>query len=267
MSSDLLAVRGLSVTRGGTTVLSNVTWSMKPGERWVIMGANGSGKTSLLSVLTGLLVPTKGEVQVLGNVYGEDDWSHLKKVVSLVSSSLRQMVQDHESALDVIGSGRYGQLNFWGKFTSADIAAAQKIARLVRAEPILSRQWAVLSQGERQRVLIGRALIAKPQLLILDEPCAGLDPAAREQFLVFLDHLASQAGGPAIILVTHHVEEITPAFTHVLGLKAGRVLMAAQKEVALRSDVLIRLFSAPLEVVENDGHYEMKVAARRGRAM
>ncbi len=267
MSSDLLSVHGLSVTRGGTTVLRKVTWSMKPGERWVIMGANGSGKTSLLSVLTGLLVPTEGAVQVLGQVYGEDDWSHLKTIVSLVSSSLRQMVQEHETALEVIGSGRYGQVNFWGKFTPADIAAAHKMARLVRAEPILHRPWAVLSQGERQRVLIGRALIAKPQLLILDEPCAGLDPAAREQFLIFLDHLASQSGGPAIILVTHHVEEITPAFTHVLGLKAGRVLVADRKEIALQSDVLSRLFSAPVEVLTKDGHYELKVAARRGRAM
>jgi iron complex transport system ATP-binding protein len=267
MIPDLLSVSGLGVTRGGTVVLRDVTWSMKPGERWVIMGANGSGKTSLLSVLTGLLVPTTGDVQVLGQVYGEDDWSHLKRVVSLVSSSLRQMVQDHETALEVIGSGRYGQVNFWGKFTRADIDAARKVARLVRAEPILDRPWAVLSQGERQRVLIGRALIAKPQLLILDEPCAGLDPAAREQFLVFLDQLARQARGPAIVLVTHHVEEITPAFTHVLGLKGGRILLADRKETVLQSKVLSKLFSAPVEISYKDDHYELKVAARRGRAM
>jgi iron complex transport system ATP-binding protein len=264
---DLLAVENLSVTRGGTPVLRHVSWRMLPGERWVIMGANGSGKTSLLSVLTGLLVPTEGSVQVLGNVYGVDDWSHLKKVVSLVSSSLRQLVQDEETALEVIASGRYGQLNFWGRLTAEDKAAAGKIARLVRAEPILARPWAVLSQGERQRVLIGRALIAQPQLLILDEPCAGLDPAAREQFLVFLDHLASQAKGPAIVLVTHHVEEITPAFSHVLGLKDGRVLMAAPKAETLQSDVLSRLFSAPVEISRHHGHYELKVVARRGRAM
>ncbi len=260
---ELLGVEGLRVTRGGTVVLDEVTWRVQAGERWVIMGANGSGKTSLLAVLTGLLVPTEGAVHVLGKVYGEDDWSGLKRVVSLVSSSLRQMVQDAETALEVVASGLYGQVNFWGKFTRADMLAARKMAQLVRVEEILDRPWAVLSQGERQRVLIGRALIAQPQLLILDEPCAGLDPAAREQFLTFLDRLARTRRGPAIVLVTHHVEEITPAFTHVLGLRQGRVCMAARKEAALTQEMMSRLFAAQVKVTLCDGRYGLEIGVSR----
>jgi ABC-type molybdenum transport system ATPase subunit/photorepair protein PhrA len=145
-----------------------------------------------------------------------DDWSHLKRVVSLVSSSVRQMVNEDELAVEVIASGLHGQINYWGRLKPEEISQAEKVGRSVGCAAVLGRPWAVLSQGERQRVLIGRALIANPELLILDEPCAGLDPAAREQFLSFLDQLAVKKNGPALILVTHHVEEITPGFTHVL---------------------------------------------------
>lgn len=264
---EILNVEKVRVVRGGTVVLSDVTWSMQRNERWVIMGANGSGKTSLLSVLTGLLVPTRGEIQLLGRVYGVDDWSHLKRVVSLVSSSVRQMVNDEELAVEVIASGLHGQINYWGRLKAEEISHAEKIGRSVGCAAVLGRPWAVLSQGERQRVLIGRALIADPELLILDEPCAGLDPAAREQFLSFLDQLAIKKNGPALILVTHHVEEITPAFTHVLGLRNGRVLAKGTKGEVLDGKTLSALFNAEVQVHEDSGRYGLTVKARARRTI
>src|ERR1019366_10829615 len=126
-------------------------------------------------------------------------------------------------------SGRYAQLDLWARPTRADAAGARRLLRFVGAAPLAQREWAYLSQGERQRVLIARALIARPRLLILDEPCAGLDPVAREKFLSFLDRLARRRGAPALVLVTHHVEEITPAFTHALLLRPGRVVAAGPR--------------------------------------
>jgi iron complex transport system ATP-binding protein len=263
----LLRVEKIRVTRGGTPVIKKISWEMRRGERWVIMGANGSGKTSLLSVLTGFLVPTEGEISLLGKTYGEDDWSSLKKAVALVSSSVRQLVQEEETALEVIGSGFHGQINFWGRLSQTEIQRATQIGRSLGCGKILSRPWAVLSQGERQRVLIGRALAAEPELLILDEPCAGLDPAAREQFLNFLDTLARKRHGPAIILVTHHIEEIMPAFTHVLGLRDGRVVAQGKTSEVITSAVLSKLFQAPVTVHQEGSRYALHVAPRRGRAM
>lgn len=263
--SEILAVEGLRVVRGGTVVLRNVSWSFSQGERWVIMGANGSGKTSLLSALTGLLVPTAGTMRLLGRTYGEDDWSGLKNVVSLVSSSVRQMVNDDELAVEVIASGLHGQINYWGRLTSEELGVAERMGRSVGCGNILRRSWAVLSQGERQRVLIARALVAEPQMLILDEPCAGLDPAAREHFLNFLNDLALKRKAPALVLVTHHVEEIMPNFTHVLGLKAGRVLAAGRKEEVLRTEVMSELFNASARVRAMDGRYALELGNAVGR--
>ena len=197
---------------------------MRPGEHWVILGANGSGKTSLLSALTGYLTPTTGEVEVLGERYGASDWRELRRKVGIVSSSVRQMMHDEEAALESVISGKFAMIEFWGKSTRADRAEALRILKMVECERLAARPWRVLSQGERQRVLIGRALMARPRLLILDEPCAGLDPVSREHFLQFIERLGRQRNSPALVLVTHHVEEIMPVFTHVLLLKGGQVL-------------------------------------------
>ena len=215
----VLRVTSLGVIRDGATILDQISWTVRKGEHWVILGANGSGKTSLLSALTGYLTPTTGEVEVLGHRYGSSDWRELRRSIGLVSSSVRQMMHDHELALDSVISGKFAVIDFCGTSSAADRARAMRILRQVECAPLATRPWRVLSQGERQRILIGRALIARPRLLILDEPCAGLDPLAREHFLHFIQRLGSQRNSPALILVTHHVEEIVPIFSHVLLLK------------------------------------------------
>ncbi|MDQ3624944.1 MAG: ABC transporter ATP-binding protein [Verrucomicrobiota bacterium] len=244
----ILQVTGLAIRRGATQILEDVSWTVKPGQHWVILGANGSGKTSLLSALTGYLTPTGGEVAVLNRTYGASDWRELRKHIGLVSSNIRQMVPDHEPALVTVVSGREATIGHWGRVKPADRIAARRLLRQVETEHLAERPWLVLSQGERQRVLIGRALMARPRLLILDEPCAGLDPVAREHFLDFIDRLGRRRNAPTIIFVTHHVEEITPVFTHALLLRAGRIVACGARNPVLSSRNLSAVFGAPLRV-------------------
>lgn len=260
----VLEVCGLSVRRGTVEILRDISWRVERGQHWVILGANGSGKTSLLSALTGYLTPTAGEIILLGERFGNSDWRDLRKHVGLVSSSVRQMMAEDEPALESVVSGRYAMIDFWGRASRQDRAAALRLLRQVECAYLADRPWRVLSQGERQRVLIARALMAKPQVLILDEPCAGLDPAAREQFLQFLQRLGRRKASPTLVLVTHHVEEIMPVFSHVLVLKAGQVLATGKRAVVLTASLLALAFEVRVKLKRRTGRYEMSVAARNG---
>ncbi|MFA6286765.1 MAG: ABC transporter ATP-binding protein [Opitutaceae bacterium] len=258
----LLNMHGLTVMRDRTTLLQDVAWRVERGEHWVILGPNGCGKTSLLKALTGYLTPSAGEIDLLGRRYGESDWRDLRLEIGLVTSALQASVPPDEPALETIISGKYAQLDLWMKITPADRRAAQKLLRFTGADALAERLWSQLSQGERQRILIARALMAKPKLLILDEPCAGLDPVAREQFLHFIEILARQSRGPALILVTHHVEEITPAFTHALLLKAGRVAASGPLPETLTSKNLSAIFDAPVKLSRRDHRLHLRLPAR-----
>ena len=237
MGKPVLEISSLCIQRGGTTILAKLSWRIERGEHWTILGANGSGKTSLLSALSGYLSFTSGEIKVLGEQFGETDWRELRKKIGLVSSSIRQLMSDYEPALLTVLSGKEALIDVWGEGSPADRTRARKILKQIECEYLADRPWQVLSQGERQRVLIGRALMAKPKLLILDEPCAGLDPVARENLLQFLQRLGSRKDSPTLILVTHHIEEIMPVFSHALVLKSGQVIACGEKIVSARSCV------------------------------
>jgi iron complex transport system ATP-binding protein len=258
----VLAVDNLRIERGGTVILDDVSWRVQRGEHWVILGANGSGKTSLLSALTGYLMPTAGEVSLLGETYGESDWRELRKKVGIVSSSVRQMMADDEPALETVASGKYAMIDFWGCLSRTEKAEAARLLKQVECEYLTDRPWRVLSQGERQRVLVARALMAKPRVLILDEPCAGLDPAAREHFLQFLQRLGARKNSPTLVLVTHHVEEIMPVFSCVLILKHGRMLVAGEKTVTLNSKNLSAAFGAQTRLHQTGNRYALAVTAK-----
>jgi iron complex transport system ATP-binding protein len=258
-AKPVLSVENLRIERGGTVILRGVNWRVERSQHWVILGANGSGKTSLLSALTGYFMPTAGEISLLGETYGESDWRELRKKIGLVSSSVRQMMADDEPALETVASGKYAMIDFWGRLTRGEKAQARKLLRQIECEHLAERPWRVLSQGERQRVLIGRALMTKPRVLILDEPCAGLDPAAREHFLQFLQRLGAQKNSPTLVLVTHHVEEIMPVFSHVLVLNKGAVRAAGAKADVLNSKNLSIAFGARMQLQRTGNRYALKV--------
>jgi iron complex transport system ATP-binding protein len=255
----ILSVKNLRIERDDTVILRDVDWQVLPGEHWVILGANGSGKTSLLSALTGYLMPTHGEISVLGETYGQSDWRELRKKIGLVSSSVRQMMAETEPALETVASGKYAMIDFWGQLSRAEKVRARKLLQQVECEYLAERPWRVLSQGERQRVLIGRALMARPRVLILDEPCAGLDPAAREHFLRFIQRLGASKGAPTLVFVTHHVEEIMPVFSHVLVLKDGTALAQGEKRTVMQSRLLKRALKADLKLRCHDSRYRLTV--------
>jgi iron complex transport system ATP-binding protein len=253
----ILAVSALRVTRGATPILRDVTWEVLRGQHWVVLGPNGCGKTSLLRALTGYLPPTSGKIEVLGRVYGKADWRDLRTRVGLVASALQMSIPLAEPAIETVISGKFAQLDLWAKISRSDRTEALRLLRLTGAAHLAGREWIHLSQGERQRVLIARALMARPELLILDEPCAGLDPLAREHFLGFVNRLARRRGSPSLVLVTHHVEEITPAFSHALLLRSGQVVAAGPLASALTSGTLRVAFGSTVRLLRRDGRLRL----------
>jgi iron complex transport system ATP-binding protein len=255
-------VSQLRVARGSTHILRGIDWRVASGEHWVILGANGSGKTSLLKALTGYLSPSSGALALLGQRYGACDWRELKLQIGVVTSAFTMSIPPSEIALDTVVSGKFAQLDLWHPTSAADRAMARRLLDSSALGHLADREWAYLSQGERQRVLIARALMARPRLLILDEPCAGLDPVAREKFLRFIDQLARTRGtrAPSLVLVTHHVEEIMPAFTHALLLRDGAVLTSGPLNRALTSATLSATFGAPLKLRRTGDRYALAPA-------
>jgi len=259
-TKTILEVSNLRISRNGVKILDGVNWRVERGQHWTILGANGSGKTSLLSALAGYLMPTAGEIFLLGKNYGKSDWRELRKQIGIVSSAVRQMMNDDEPAIETVASGKFAMIDYWGRLSHVNKIHAQKILRQIECAHLAEREWRVLSQGERQRILIGRALMANPKLLILDEPCAGLDPAAREHFLQFLQRLGKNKNAPTLIFVTHHIEEIIPIFSHVLILKDGKVLAAAKKTNVLNSKNLSNTFNSQAKLRQvNKNRFALKI--------
>lgn len=247
-ASPALALRGLTVRRGAAVILDGLDWTIQRGEHWALLGANGSGKTSLLAAVTGYLTPSAGEIALLGATYGRADWRELRRRVGLVSSALRQQMPEAASAREIVAGGPEAAIGLGKALTRTMARRADAALAQLDAADLRHRPWAVLSQGERQRVLIARALVGAPEVLFLDEPCAGLDPVAREKFLGSMQALAAADRALSLVLVTHHIEEIFPAITHALCLREGRVEAAGPIRRVLTSQVLSRVLSAPLRV-------------------
>jgi len=268
-SVPVLRASGLSVVAlNNRVILRGIDWQVNPGEHWVILGANGSGKTSLLNILLGHLTPTTGEV-----IFGYDDpddyevWDAAKRRIGFVSSSVSHQIEFEEPASDVVLSGRYAMINYWARRTpKSDRAAAAQVLRQIEAEHLADQPWGHLSQGERQRMLFGRALMANDlALLILDEPCAGLDPVARENFLGFLHRFGSRKNAPPLVLVTHHVEEILPFFTHALILADGALLASGPILHALTSANLSMAFGSPVNLVRDEESARYSLRLEKGK--
>lgn len=255
----LLKVEGLRVERD-RSILDGIDWQVQPGEHWAILGPNGSGKTSLLKVCCGYMPATRGTVQDREELDGSAGAQPMRERIGLVSHSLQSRIEPTQTVIEVIASGRRARLNHWGRIPAGDESRINGILRQVRLVPQRSQFWGQLSQGERQRALLGRALMSGRRLLFLDEPCAGLDPVARRRFLEHLDDFLQRPRSPSAVLVTHHVEEIVPAITHVLLLRAGRVIAAGPKKEALSSRSFSDAFDTPARIRRSsDGRYQLRL--------
>lgn len=255
MTADWIALDEVSFVRNRKVILDRIDWRVTPHDHWVVLGANGSGKTTLLQILAGYLWPSRGRVTVLGERFGETDLRELRKKIGWVGSFLGAQFPPNQRPLDLIVSGRFASLGIYEPPRDEDYARARDMAGRLGCASVLDSPYAVLSQGEKQRLLIARALVHDPLLLILDEPCAGLDLVAREQLLRTLVDLGSQGDGPAMILVTHHLEEIVPVFGNVLLLKNGQCLARGPKEEVLTPELLGRAFGIPVRISRNGDRY------------
>ncbi len=252
-----LCVEGVGFRRGGRIILRDVTWQVRAGEHWCVLGPNGCGKTTLINVITGYDSPTTGAIRVGNDAYGETDWREVRKRVGLVSSVLGTMIEHSEPVTDVVASGRDAKLNLIERVPRKIAAEARALLHEIGCAHLTDSRWGVLSQGERQKVLICRALMARFSVLILDEPCAGLDPVAREHFLAWMERLARRADAPSLVMVTHHVEEILPCMSHVLLLKDGAVYAHGEKHRVLNSRALSDVYGAKMKLQRRCERYHL----------
>jgi len=257
----VLALSGVGVVRDGATLLADVDWTVREGERWVVLGANGAGKTTLLQIAGAALFPSRGTVELLGERFGEADLGELRTRVGLTSSALADRVPPHEKALDVVVTAAYGVLGRWSEaYDDGDVARATDLLGRVGLRAFIGRRFGTLSEGERKRVLLARALMTDPELLLLDEPAAGLDLGAREALLRLLTRLNADPEAPASVLVTHHVEEVPIGTTHALVLARGRVVATGPVAQVLTGQVLSRAFGLPLVVEAVAGRFTARAA-------
>jgi iron complex transport system ATP-binding protein len=247
---------GVTVAREGATLLAGIDWVVDEGERWVVLGANGAGKTTLLAVASAALFPSSGEVTLLGERFGEVDLGELRTRVGLSSASLSDRIPPHEKAVDVVVTAAHGVVGRWVEsYDGGDLDRAKELLARVGLRAFVDRRYGSLSEGERKRVLLARALMTDPEILYLDEPAAGLDLGAREALLRLLTRLAATSGPTPIVLVTHHVEEIPQGATHALLLARGRVVASGAVADVVTSDNLTTAFGIPLVVGHSDGRW------------
>jgi iron complex transport system ATP-binding protein len=257
-------LRDVTVRRAGRTILGPLDWTVRDGERWVVLGPNGSGKTTLLSVASMNLWPTTGTVEVLGERYGRTDARELRRRVGFAGSAIEAAMRPDLTPTTLIMTARHGAFEpWWHVYDDADRDRARQLGERMGLADHLDQAFGTLSAGERRRTSIARALMPDPDVLILDEPMASLDLAARESLLADLESLAREPRLRAMILVSHHLEEIPPGFEHALVVREGRVLAAGVSASVIRDEILSDAFGMPLRVDGHDGRWTARM--RRDR--
>jgi len=258
-AASVLELDGASYWRNERTILTGIDWRIRRGEHWALLGANGSGKTTLLRMVGAIDWPCEGTIRVLGQRFGEIDLRELRRAIGIVTSALASYFHDRQSALEIVATGLAAELGWWHQFEPEDEDRAREALGAVGMRDLAESPYARLSQGERQRVLIARAMMNRPALLILDEPCAGLDPAARERFLDDLARFVERPSTPTIIFVSHHIEELPSFIGQALILKEGRVLARGPIETVCTSAVLSEAFGRACQVTRQAGRFALRM--------
>ncbi|MFD6449414.1 MULTISPECIES: ABC transporter ATP-binding protein [unclassified Nocardia] len=261
----LIDFSDVTIRRSGRTLVGPVSWQVELDERWVVLGPNGAGKTSLLRMAAAELHPTSGHANLLGETLGRVDVSELRPRIGLSSAAVASRIPVDEKVSDLVVSAGYAVLGRWReRYEDIDTERAVDMLETLGAEHLSDRTYGTLSEGERKRVLIARALMTDPELLLLDEPAAGLDLGGREELVERLGDLAADPDAPAMVLVTHHVEEIPPGFTHALLLKEGEVVGQGLLGDVLTAENLSNAFSQSIALDRVDGRWFARRARRSG---
>ncbi len=246
--ASVIEMHDVSWRRGEQLILDGIEWHVAAGEHWAILGLNGSGKTTLMNMVNGYIWPTTGTVSVLGHRFGRVDIRELRKQIGWVSSALQERLYSRDKTQNVVISGKYASIGLYEQTTEEDVEQARDLMKRLDCLHVFDRPYQTCSQGEKQKILIARALMAKPKLLILDEATNGLDFLSREALLASITQLASEPDAPTFLFATHHIEEIPPIFNRTLLLRRGRVFDAGPTRTVLTTENLSAFFEVPVEV-------------------
>jgi iron complex transport system ATP-binding protein len=261
MSAEVLRLRGVGVCRDQSMLLRDINWIVRDDQSWAIVGPNGAGKTTLLQVAAGLLLPTEGTAEVLGEPVEEADLAELRSRVGISSAAVAEQVPRGEKVIDLVMTAGYGILGRGTEdYDSFDVVRAVELLDAVGCSHLIRRRFGTLSEGERKRVQIARSLMADPELLMLDEPAAGLDLGGREEVLSRIAALARDPLSPVLVLVTHHVEEVPEGFTHAMLMRRGAVLAAGPVQEVFTEPNLSRCFGIPLIVERRAARWMARAA-------
>ncbi|MGM0169507.1 iron complex transport system ATP-binding protein [Enterococcus sp. AZ135] len=245
---EILAFEQVQFIRQQNALLKDINWRIAAGEDWAVLGLNGAGKSLMLNMISGNLWPTSGKLTVLGEVFGRTSIPDLTKRIGWVSQSLQERIHREEQAEYIVLSGKFASIGIYQQFTEAELDEAKALLTSLGAKKLIGKAYQVLSQGEKQIVLIARALMAKPELLILDEPCNGLDLFAREDLLARIQKMKQAADAPSLLYVTHHTEEILPLLNHVLMIRDGKIFRQGKRDELLNENVLNDFYQRPIAI-------------------
>jgi len=256
MSDEVVRLRGVGIRRGGSMLLRDVNWTVYDDERWVVIGPNGAGKTTLLQVAATQLFPSEGTAEILGERLGATDVFELRPRIGLASAALADKVPAGEKVIDLVLTASYAIVGRWREdYESADVTRAVELLDALGCAHLIRRRFSTLSEGERKRVQIARSLMPDPELLLLDEPAAGLDLGGREDLVRRIAMLARDPKAPTMVMVTHHVEEVPEGITHAMLLRGGSVVAAGPVAEVFTEPNLSRCFGVPLTVTSSNARW------------
>ncbi|GAA4481927.1 ABC transporter ATP-binding protein [Microbacterium panaciterrae] len=250
------------VRRDGRNIVDHLTWTVQDDQRWVVLGPNGAGKTTVLQLADTLMHPTTGRVDILGETLGRTDVFEIRPRIGFASSAMARRIPGDETVLNTVMTAAYSVMGRWNEsYESLDERRAMRVLEQWHLEHLAERYFGTLSDGEQKRVQIARAVMTDPELLLLDEPSASLDLGSREELLGLLSGFAQSPTTPAMVMVTHHVEEIPVGFTHVLLLRDGAIVAAGPIEQTLTAEALSQAFGMPIALDRVDGRYAARAAS------